>query len=265
MMRRLRLPISNIYVLIFLLLFSCKPVKNINYAEAYLDSNKLSLPVTKIPVTVIRPYDFVSVIFYGKNPEIVRMLNAFGGNPEAPGDPTTNPNNTRGYQVSPDGFIELPTFGRVKADGLTVDQLKAQLTAKASQKVLDPVVYVKFNSFKVTMLGEVATKGVLTVPSDKITIVEALGLSGDVTPYGVKTNVKVFREDSSGRTMGTVDLTSKNLFTSEYFYLRPNDQVYVPSNGQQQRQQNFNNVYPYITLGLSAFSFLITVFYLFRN
>jgi polysaccharide export outer membrane protein len=143
--------------------------------------------------------------------------------------------------------------------------LKTQLTAKAREKVLDPVVYVKFNSFKVTMLGEVTTKGVLTVPTDKITIMEAFGLSGDVTQYGVKTNVKIIREDSSGRTMGTVDLTNKNLFSSEYFYLRPNDIVYVPSDGNQKRQQNFNNIYPYVSLGLSAFSFLLTIFYLFRN
>lgn len=265
MMRRLPLPISNFLIPVFCVIVSCKPVRNINYAEAYLDSNKMSLPVTQIPVPVIRPYDFISIVFYGKNPDIVRMLNSYGGNPEAPGDPGANPNNVKGYQVSPDGFIELPMFGRVKVDGLTIEQLKTQLTAKAGQKVLDPVVYVKFNSFKITMLGEVTAKGVLTVPSDKITIMEAFGLSGDVTQYGVKTNVKVIREDSSGRTMGTVDLTNKNLFTSEYFYLRPNDIVYVPSDGQQKRQQNFNNIYPYVSLGLTAFSFLITIFYLFRN
>ncbi len=265
MMRRLPLPNSNFLIPVLFILFSCKPVKNINYAEAYLDADKISLPTTQIPLPVIRPYDFVTINFYGKSPDIVRMLNAFGGNPETPGDPAANPNNVRGYQVSPDGFIELPVFGKIKADGLTIEQLKTQLTAKAKEKVLDPVVYVKFNSFKVTMLGEVTSKGVLTIPSDKITIMEAFGLSGDVTQYGVKTNVKVFREDSSGRTMGTIDLTSKNIFTSEYFYLKPNDVVYVPSDGQQKRQQNFNSIYPYVTLGLSAFSFLITVFYLFRN
>lgn len=265
MMRLMRLPLSIFSFLSFCFLFSCKPVKNINYAEAYLDSNKISLPLTQIPLPVIRPYDFLTITFYGKSPTVTALLNAYGGNPEAPGNPGENPNNTRGYQVSPDGYIDLPQFGRTKVDGLTVAQLKQQLTERASKLVLDPVVYVKFNSFKVTMLGEVSVKGVLTVPSEKITIMEAFGLSGDVTMYGVKTNVKVIREDSTGRTMGTVDLTNKNLFTSEYFYLKPNDVVYVPSDGQQKRQQNFNNIYPYVTLGLSAFSFLITVFYLFRN
>lgn len=265
MMWRLRFPRSNIFFFTFCLLFSCRPIKNINYAEAYLDSSKTLLPLTQIPLPVIRPFDFISIIFYGKNPDIVRMMNAYGGSTEAPGDPGANPNNVRGYQVSADGFIELPMFGRIRVDGLTIDQLKTDLTARAREKVLDPVVYVKFNSFKVTMLGEVVSKGVLTVPSDKITIMEAFGLSGDVTQFGIKTNVKVIREDSTGRTMGTVDLTSKNLFSSEYFYLRPNDIVYVPSDGSQKRQQNFSNIYPYITLGLSAFSFLITIFYLFRN
>lgn len=265
MMRRMRYPISIFSFFVFCLLFSCKPVKNVNYAEAYLDSNKINLPLTQIPLPVIRPYDFVTVTFYGKSKPVTDLLNAYGGNPETPGDPGTNPNNARGYQVSPDGFIELPQIGRVKVDGLTINELKTQLTERARKLVLDPVVYVRFNSFKVTMLGEVSAKGVLTVPSDKITIMEALGLSGDVTIYGVKTNVKVIREDSTGRTMGTIDLTNKNLFTSDYFYLRPNDIVYVPSDGQQKRQQNFNNIYPYITLGLTAFSFLITVFYLFRK
>lgn len=265
MIRRLRFPISNICFFTFCFLLSCQPVKNVNYAEAYLSSDRTTLPLTQIPVPIIRPYDFIVITFYGKNPEIVRMMNAYGGSTEAPGDPGANPNNVRGYQVSPDGFIELPVFGKISVNGLTIDQLKTELTAKAREKVLEPVVYVKFNSFKVTMLGEVLSKGVLTVPSDKITIMEAFGLSGDVTQFGVKTNVKVIREDSSGRTMGTVDLTDKNLFSSEYFYLRPNDIVYVPSDGSQKRQQNLNNIYPYVSLGLSAFSFFITVFYLFRN
>jgi polysaccharide biosynthesis/export protein len=242
-------------------LFSCKTTKNVYYAKEIIDSTQVMvIPQISIPVPKILPYDLLLITFYGKGLDMTQMLNNFGGLETAQKFPSSNSEALKpGYLVSPEGFIELPQLGKIKVAGLTLNELKADLTQRASKIMVEPNVVVKFTSFKITMIGEVAVRGTVTSQSEKMSIFEALGLSGDVTLYGVKDKVKVIRTQDTTTTIGTIDLTSKDIFKSEYFYLKPNDVVYIPANGLQQQQQKVNTILPFVSIGLALVSIFIAL------
>jgi len=247
-------------------LVSCGPTKKYLYAGEYLDSNKVSIPTINIPIPIIQPYDLLNINFYGNSAPVTAMMNNFGGMDVAVSgiQSSGTPQLKNGYQVTGDGFIELPQLGKIKVSGMTVAELKTLLTEKALTKLQDPTVLVKLANFKVTMLGEVRSQGNFTIPNDKVSILEALGIAGDLTVYAIKEKVKIIRQDATGQTIGTIDLTSKTLFTSEYFYLHPNDVVYVPGDGQQQKSQRLNNFIPYLSIGVSFVGIIVTLFAVFN-
>ena len=242
-------------------LFSCKPIQNVYYTKDLIDSNKVvTIPQISIPIALIQPYDLLQITFYGKGLDMTTMMNNFGGLETGQKfASSTNEALRPGFLVSPDGFIELPQLGKVKVAGMSLSQLKADLTQRASKLMVEPTVIVKFTTFKVSMLGEVAVRGQVTSQSEKMTIFEALGLCGDITIFGLKDKVKVIRTQDTTTTVGNIDLTSKDIFKSEYFYLKPNDVVYVPTNGLQQKQIRTNTYLPFVSVGLSLVSILIAL------
>ncbi|MEO7311354.1 MAG: polysaccharide biosynthesis/export family protein [Chitinophagaceae bacterium] len=242
-------------------LFSCKTTKNVFYAKELIDSTKnIIIPQASIPVPTIKPYDLLLINFYGKGLDMTSMMNSFGGLEVAQKmSSASSLQLAPGYLVSADGYIELPQLGKLKVAGMTLKQLKADLTQRVSEIMVDPTVLVKFSSFKVTMVGEVGNKGDIVTKNEKLSIIEAIGLSGDITLYGQKDKVKVIRTGDTTTTIGTIDLTSKDAFKSEYFFLQPNDVVYVPSNGLLQQQQKLSAVLPFLSVGISILSIIITI------
>lgn len=237
--------------------FSCKAPKNVFYAKEIIDSTQVMIiPQIAIPVPKILPYDLLQITYFGKGLDMTMMMNNFGGLETVQKSPSSDLFRL-GYLVSPEGYIELPQLGKIKVSGLTLNQLKADLTARASKIMVEPTVIVKFSSFKITMIGEVGVKGTVVSPSEKMSIFEALGLSGDITSFGEKDKVKVIRTQDTITTIGNIDLTSKDVFKSDYFYLKPNDVVYVPSNGQQQKQQKLNSILPLVSTGIALLSLMI--------
>ena len=132
-----------------------------------------------------------------------------------------------GYLVDEDGYIDLPLLGRVKAAGQTVESLQFLIRGKLDAYLIDPVVNVRYLNFKVTVLGEVARPGVLPLPNSRVTVLEALGLAGDLTPYADRSSVLVVREQDGERLYKRLNLQDDNVFSSEFFYLRQNDVLYV--------------------------------------
>jgi len=168
-----------------------------------------------------------------------------------------------GYLVSDSGYIDFPILGRFQAAGLTRDSLARSIKAKlvAGLYVEDPVVTVRLQNFRVAVLGEVARPNQLQVQGERLTLLEALALAGDLTIYGQRKNVLVLREDNGRYTMGRVDLTGKSLFASPYYYLQQNDIVYVEPNKKKKRQSTYNpNTIRYITLAVSAGSLTTSTF-----
>lgn len=144
---------------------------------------------------------------------------------------TTAPNRieSTGYLVDNNGNIEIPTLGQIKAAGLTKTQLKQSILKLIEDKrlLLDPIVDIRYLNYEITVLGEVTKPSVLSVPSEKISLLKALGQAGDITAYGRKDNVMVIREIEGKKVVTRVNLNSSTFLQSPYYYLQPNDVVYV--------------------------------------
>lgn len=132
-----------------------------------------------------------------------------------------------GYLVESDGSIKLPYIGKLKVEGMTRIQLEDSLTVLFADYTSKPVVNVRFLNYKITLMGEVARPGSITIPNERISILEALGMAGDLTVMGKRETVLVVREINGQRTIGRVNLLSKDLLNSPFYYLRTNDVVYV--------------------------------------
>lgn len=132
-----------------------------------------------------------------------------------------------GYVVEADGSIKLPYVGKVKVEGMSRLQLESELQKIFSEYTKDPVVNVRFMNYKFTVLGEVARPGTFSMPGERLTVLEAIGMSGDLTIYGKRQEVLVVRELEGRREFGRINLLSKDLVNSPYYYVRSNDVIYV--------------------------------------
>jgi polysaccharide export outer membrane protein len=147
-----------------------------------------------------------------------------------------------GILVDNMGNIDYPRLGTLKVEGLTKNQLAAIIRERLDTILKSPSVVVRFLNYKVTVLGEVRTPGSFNVPTERVTILEALGLAGDITDFGNKTMVKVAREKDGQLEMGYIDLTSQALFTSPFFRLQQNDVVFVEQNRRKQQLEERQTV-----------------------
>ena len=168
-----------------------------------------------------------------------------------------------GYLVDMEGNIKFPRLGYIRAEGLTKRQLEDTIASRITD--LDsPTVVVRFLNYRITVLGEVGHQGTFTVPSDKVTIFEALGLAGDIPVTGKKNNVRVIREVNGDREIGTIDLTSKDVFESPYYNLQQNDVVLVEPKKQKVQQADQAIVLQRITFALGLVTSIALLYNLFK-
>jgi polysaccharide export outer membrane protein len=165
-----------------------------------------------------------------------------------------------GYFVDSEGNIDFPILGKLFVEGLTRvglrDMIKAKLISNGLLK--DPVVTVNFLNFKVSVIGEVNRPGSYNIAEERVTLLDAISLAGDLTIYGKRDRVAVIREERGRRTILYHDLLSTDIFKSPYYYLQQNDVIYVEPNNlrAQQSRINQNNS---VGVWLSVISTLITV------
>ena len=150
------------------------------------------------------------------------------------------------YLVDKDGCIMFPTLGKIHVEGMTVSQLRDTLTYEISKSVVDPIVNVHFANFQITVLGEVTRPGRYNVTNERVTILDALGLAGDMTPYGKRDNILVAREVNGKMQFERLNINNAGIFSSPFFYLQQNDVVYVEPNGQ--RAVNSQNISLYLSM-----------------
>jgi len=160
-----------------------------------------------------------------------------------------------GYTISDSGNVDLPILGKINLTGKTVNDARATVQSRLDEYIKDGIADLKLTSYRFTILGEVKQPGVFMNYSEKLNIYEALGRAGDITEYGDKTEVVIVRPTPDGSVTYKFDLTSNNVLSSEYFYIQPNDVVYVEPLKYKAWRLNTLNV----TLMLSAVSTLILV------
>lgn len=213
-----------------LLLSSCISYKNIPYIQDVTDTLKPAVTQT-IPFKnpLIQPDDILSINIQTLDAGVTNVLNSTTNAPAAQSQIVNNPQQIpAGYLVDKNGEVELPFTGKIKLEGLTTQEARDKITAEVAKQFISPVVSVRFANFKVTVLGEVVRPSTYVMPNEKVNVFDALGLAGDMTIYGKRENVLLMRDTlNDQKEMIRLNLNSKTIVSSPYFYLRPNDIIYV--------------------------------------
>jgi len=212
---------------------SCTELKDTPYFRDIPDSTKQKVfSNTPYQDPVIRPDDILSITVVTIDPTTAAPVNQAANVPVSTsigGAPVVVP----GLLVDKDGNISLPIIGTVKVAGLTTFEAKAVIKKKAVLYYKDPDVQLRFANFSITVLGEVLHPASFTMPNEKVSVLDALGMAGDLTIYGRRDNVLVIRENDGKKEVTRLNLNSADIFKSPYFYLKQNDVVYVEPNKQK--------------------------------
>lgn len=213
----------------------------------------------------IRVGDVLSVQVSSLSPEATTFFNpyaamtAMSGASAMQNNPTTPIPYTPGYVVNEEGQIELPLVGRHTVAGLTKSQAAGQIRQKLLDFLKEPTVNVRNLSFQISISGEVARPALFTIPNEYISLPAALGLAGDITIFGRRDNVLIIREENGERTFNYVDLTQRDVFKSPYYYLHPDDIVYVePGKARVANADRTYQLLPIMLSALSVISIIIT-------
>ncbi len=220
--------------------FSCKVPTDVVYFQESKNLEEISSTNTFTPVFKVD--DVVSIFISATDMDAARPFNLMrGASLDTSGldsgiGSDTGTTNEPTYLIDEDGNIDYPVLGTLKIAGLTRTQVKEMIKEKLKAYINDPVVSVRLKNFKITVLGEISRPGSYTIPNERITVIEALGLAGDMTIRGKRENVVVIRENEGVNTYHRVDLTSKSIFESPVYYLAQNDVLYIEPNDTRIRE-----------------------------
>ncbi|MEI6815218.1 MAG: polysaccharide biosynthesis/export family protein [Bacteroidota bacterium] len=224
------------------LLFSCTPIRQVIYFQQGNDSvavKKNTDTANNVFELRIYPSAILAINVFTVNSEAIAYFTPIG---PIPADPRSG--YERGFVVDPDGFVDVPMIGSVKLSGLTLKEAKDTLTRRLKNYIQEPVIAVKLLSFKFTVLGEVNKPGQYFVSQEKITFPEALGVAGDLTAYGRRTNIKLIRSVGKNPMVYTIDLTTRQVLSPEFAYVYPEDVIYV----EPVKRKNFLTEAPAISI-----------------
>ncbi len=235
------------------LFFSCKTPVDVVYFQ---DSKNLEKIVSKNSFTpVFKVDDILSILVSATDMEAARPFNFMqssgvtaveGTGVNTSGVGGTNPT----YLIDEEGNIDFPVLGKLKIAGLTRVQTEEMIKEKLLIYIKDPTINVRLKNFKITVIGEVNRPGSYSIPNERITIIEALGLAGDITITGKRNNIVVIRESEGANTYHRVDLTSKSIFDSQVYYLAQNDVLYIePNKAKIKTSKGRDNITP-VVLGI---------------
>ena len=227
---------------------SCVSKKSITYFQN--DEINQSL-VSNNYKTIFKPDDLLQITISAQDIEAVMPFNlpavTFSAtNGAAAGQPLQQT-----YLIDSNGNIDFPVLGKLKIGGLTREEtIKLFKNKLDPEYVKKPTVNIRITNFKITVSGDVKIPGTYTIPNERITIIEALGLAGDTNISAQRNNIKVIREEGNKKVEYLVDLRSNNTFTSPVYYLQQNDLIYVePNNAKSQSAATNQNTGLFISIG----------------
>jgi len=252
----------SLFTIILLSLFfvSCRTQRAVyNYLEDVNDSAFRKSVYIAEPV--IQKNDLLSIRVYSAalDPQVDALYNA----PTPAGGAEGRNEQVGGYLVDVHGNIEMPRIGTIRAEGLRKSELEATIKERLNGQLTRPNVIVRFLNFRITMLGEVGSPGVLNIPTERLSVLEAIGMAGGVTEFGTIKQVRVLREVNGERQLGVLDLTSKEIFTSPYYQLQQNDVVVVNQTRYKLRrteQQRVTQQVGFVTGIISTVALVIALF-----
>lgn len=239
------------FLLVIALTSSCVSNKKIAYFQDIQTVNQAKLEnAIAFTEPIIQSDDILSINIFTLNPQSGAIVNqaattpTLGGNTNA----SVSAQNT-GFLVDKNGEIELSLIGKLKVAGLTSYQARELIREKASEVYKQPNVQLRFANFKVSVLGEVNNPSAYTLPNEKVSILDALSLAGDLTIYGKRENVLIVRDNGGKKEFARLNLNSSDIFNSPFYYLKQNDVVYVEPN---KRKVSASNSAQIQTIGVIA-------------
>jgi polysaccharide export outer membrane protein len=245
---------SFIFFTFFLIfLSSCSTKKQVIY---FNDINFENQDKNIISLGKIQPNDILSIIISSSSTELSAMYNLNQ-------DQNQNSSFFPGYLVNLEGKITLPILGKITVKDLTMAQLEELLVKILieGKHLSEPIVTARLMNAKFTVLGEVSKPGTYTYSEQNISVLQALGYAGDLTINGKRENVLLIREENNAKTYITIDMTSKQWFGSPYYYIKPNDVIYVNPNGPKVKTAGYiGNLGTFISIVSLSLSMILTVF-----
>ena len=237
-------------------LTSCVNLKKTSYFYNTQDTKFMS--DSKNIASLLEKNDLLSITVSSINPEAAEIFNMTNASEARSSTISGTTAQVAGYLVDTDGDISFPVIGKIKAEGKTKKELRDEIIFELEDRklLIEPIVDIRYLNFKVSVLGEVKNPAVMTIPDEKISLLEALGLAGDITVYGNRENVVLIREENTGiKTLKRIDLTTNELFASPYYYLKSGDVIYVETN--KNRVVSTSAVTQWIPLVISALSLAV--------
>jgi len=223
------LRITPLPLLLLCLMTGCSVKKIVYFNDLPTDTTRILKQAATFTEPVIQTDDILSVTIQTLDPTTAAVANQAVAVQAVGASSASNVGNQviSGFLVDKDGYIQMALLGKIKVKGLTTYQAREQITALAAQYYKNPTVQVRFANYKITVLGEVARPATYTVPNEKVTVLDALGLAGDLTIYGKRENVLLVRDQGPEKELIRLNLNDSEVFKSPYFYLRQNDVIYV--------------------------------------
>lgn len=240
------------------LLASCQSYKKVPYLQ---DSEMVGQAIQQETLydAKIMPKDQLTVMVSCTNPELAAPFNlAAVGSAGVTAGSSPGQSSQQTYLVDNEGNINFPVLGALKVGGLTKKEVEQMIVEKLKPYIKEtPIVTVRMVNYKISVLGEVAGPGTFTISNEKVNLLEALAMAGDMTIYGIRDNVKLIREDADGKQqIITLDLNKAETLLSPYYWLQQNDIVYVTPNKAKARNSDISNS---TSIWFSATSILISL------
>ena len=177
---------------------------------------------------VIKKDDRLTIVVSGPDKTVTAPYNLTLGEMGTGGGSYSNPEQTTlSYLVDPEGNIDFPILGKIHVEGMTRNDLVNYLTMEIGKDVKDPIVYISFKNYKITILGEVKNPGTYVMDSEKTTILQALGRAGDLTLNALRNDIILIREVDGVLTHVKIDLRRSDILQSPYYFLQQNDVIIV--------------------------------------
>lgn len=232
-------------------MLSCNSTKKITYLQNPNDLNQNQNFESKL-----QPDDQLLIIISSENPEVAAPYNLktfmFQGNSEV----SVAQERNQSFLIDSKGNIDFPILGTIQLGGLTRTEATEKIKKLLNEHIQNPIVNIRLINFKISVLGEVNKPGVYSINSERVTILEALALAGDLTIYAKRNDILIVRETNGNKTYQKLDLTQANIINSPYYYLSQNDMIYVEPN---KTKVNSSVIGPNLTVGISALSLVVTI------
>lgn len=242
-----------------LYLFSCRTQQRLPFYLEYVNDSTVKGDV-KIPELRIQKNDQLSIQIFSLStkPAVSDVIY----NQPVTNTGTSQNTSMTGYLVDLNGNIEHHRLGVIHAEGLTKQELAAEIKKRLTEPVellSEPTVIIRFLNFTVNVLGEVTKQGPVSVPGERLTILQAVGLAGGISDFGKRDNVKIHRENNGQREIGTINLSSKDIFESPYYNLMQNDLIIVEPTKRKLNDAEQARIFQKVSLAFGIITIVATL------